>query len=130
VLLPLSEYVLVPNADFPSLRSLSVNVHAPVPPGTDNVGESEVDAHDDGVTTAPKYNGVRSPVPGPAGSATSVVGSPADSPAAERFSESEDEHDVARSASERPTAISETEERRHMGVSGDQGESNGVTVSL
>jgi hypothetical protein len=121
---------LVPNADLPSLRSLSVNVHAPVPPGTDNVGESEVDAHEDDVTTAPKYNGVRSPVPEPAGSATSIVGSPADSPAAERFSESGVEHDVARSASERPTAISETEKRRRMGGLRGSGGFNEVTVPL
>jgi hypothetical protein len=92
-----------------------VKVHAPVPSGTDNVGESEVDTQDDGVTTAPKYIGIRSPEPGPAGNAANEVGSPASPAAAFRFGS--DEHAVASKASERPMAMSETAERRRMEIS-------------
>jgi hypothetical protein len=53
VLLPVSAYVFVPNALFPSLRSLKVNVHAPVPPGTESVGDNDVETNDVGVMTAP-----------------------------------------------------------------------------
>ncbi|CAB4579381.1 unannotated protein [freshwater metagenome] len=53
VLLPVSEYVFVPNALLPSLRSLRANVHAPVPPGTESVGDNDVETNEVGVITAP-----------------------------------------------------------------------------
>jgi hypothetical protein len=93
----------VPNVDVPSLRSVNTNLHAPVAPGTDKVGDSEVETHELGVITAPKCSGVRSPVAVVAGSAGNVVGSPALPPDAERSFTPEDEHAVARRASERPT---------------------------
>jgi hypothetical protein len=94
-----------------------------VPPGTDNVGESEVDTQDDGEMTEPKYAGTRSPEPVPAGKAASTVGSPA-SPAAASRLESDEEHAEAIRARDNPTAIKETAKRWRMKVSKIRGKSN------
>ena len=93
----------MPNSEVPSLRSVTTNVHAPVPPGTLSVGVSEDDTHPVGVSTAPVHTGTRSPVPVAAGRAANVVGSPAAADAP-REAFDVDEHAVARSASARPTA--------------------------
>jgi hypothetical protein len=90
--LPVSEYVRDPNADVPSERSDNVNVHAPLAPGTKRVGESDVETHDDGVTSAPNQTGVRSPVADPDGNAGRSTGLPPVT-AAER-----DEDDSAQAA--------------------------------
>ncbi|CAB4673234.1 unannotated protein [freshwater metagenome] len=127
VLLPVSEYVFVPNALLPSLRSLSVNVHAPVPPGTLSVGDSEDDTHELGVTTAPKYNGTRSPEPVPAGNAASAVGSPASPAAALRFES--DEQAEASKANERPIATVEMAKRRRIEGLRESLDSNGDTIA-
>ncbi|CAB4607775.1 unannotated protein [freshwater metagenome] len=78
-----------------------MNVHAPVAFGTESVGESDVETQDDGVITEPKYIGVLSPVPAPAGSAARVVGSPT-AAAAERSFDDVDEQDEAIKANEIP----------------------------
>jgi hypothetical protein len=101
---PASAYVFVPNADFPSLRSVTWNVHAPDTPGTLNVGDNDVDTQPDGVTTAPVHNGTRSPAPVPAGRAANAVGSPAVPDAAR--SPPDDEHDDANRETATPMARS------------------------
>ena len=103
----------MPKVDLPSLKSLSVKVQAPEPPGTDNVGDNDVETHDVGVTTDPKYIGTRIPVADPAGSAASVVGSPAPA-AAERSSDGDDEQEVATSAIETISATTERVNERRM----------------